>query len=183
MLKPNRGDVSGPRTDTTGLENLFDVTASYDNADSSQKRTIEVSISEAAKRLETSERTIWRRIHRGELKSRTKGNKRIVKIPVYLPEATVDSDGHTTWHDTPAKASALVDLQALLRDLQSANYRIGYLESQLHSNQEQVKLLPDLQAKAIELENLRVRLAATDTELQHIKSRWWCRLWCWLTGK
>jgi hypothetical protein len=181
MAKVQATKVSTDRTDTNGLENLFDVTVSVDNADSQPKRIIEVSISEAAQRLKTTERTIWRRIERGELKSRSKGNKRLVKIPVVEPVASIDTDGHTTFNDTSTQANAVVDLKALLHDLQSANYRLGYLESELKNHQDQVKLLPDLVGKAAEAEELRARAKDLEAELERIKATWWYRFWCWLT--
>lgn len=165
-----------------GLDSLFDVTPSDDTSDTSVRKLVEVSISEAAKRLGTSERTIWRRINRGELRSRSKGNKRLVKIPVFVPEALSTSDGHTTFTDTPMTANALVDLQAILRDLQSANFRIGFLQAQLENHQDQVKLLPDLQSQVAKAASLEQQLADRETELASIKATWWYRVWSWLTG-
>jgi predicted DNA-binding transcriptional regulator AlpA len=182
FIPTNPVSVSGNRTDTAGLDPIFDVTVSSDSADTSHNKTIEVSISEAAQRLGTSERTIWRRIDRGELKSKTKGNKRIVKLPVFTPTTVIDSDSHMTLSDTPNKASALIDLRALLKDLQAANYRIGYLESQLETHKEQVKLLPDLQSKATEADQLKQRLAKTEEELQTLKRTWWYRVWKRIKG-
>ncbi len=182
MAKVQATKVSTDSTDTDGLENLFDVTVSVDSADSQPKRVIEVSISEAAQRLKTTERTIWRRIERGELKSRSKGNKRLVKIPVVEPIASIDPDGHTTFNDTSTQANAVVDLKALLHDLQSANYRLGYLEAELKNHQDQVvKLLPDLEGKAAEAEELRAKTKELEAELGQIKATWWYRVWCWLT--
>ncbi len=177
MSQSNPVAVSANRTDTMGLENIFDVTVSDDTADTSKTNTVEVSISEAAQRLGTSERTIWRRIDRGELKSRAKGNKRLVKIPIFTPSTVVDSDSHVTLHDTPHTASALIDLRVLLKELQGANYRIGFLEAQLDTHKEQVKLLPDLQTKAIEAELMRHRLAEAEKELQNFKQSWWYKIW------
>ena len=181
MSQSNPVSISTANTEIDGLEHLFDVTPSSAKADTSQKKIVEVSISEAARRLGTSERTIWRRINRGELKSRTKGTKRFVKVPLFEPTAFVDSDGHTTLSDTPTKASALVDLHALWKDLQAATYRIGYLEAQLQNHQEQVKLLPDLQAKASEVAKLREQLAARDAELAQFKTSWWRRFVGYMT--
>jgi excisionase family DNA binding protein len=174
---------SSHNSDISGLESFFDVTASDDKADTAVTRTIEVPISEAARRLGITERTIWRRINRGELRSRTKGNKRLVKIPLVMPGVSLQSDGHMTLTDTPRQASALVDLQALLRDLQSANYRLGFLQAQLDEHQQKVKLLPDLQARASEAETLRMHLSTKEAELRSIKSTWWYRFWSWLTGR
>ncbi len=178
----NPAGIQSNRIDTKGLDPLFDVTVSSDNADNRNHKTIELSISEAAKRLGTSERTIWRRIDRGELKSKTKGNKRLVKIPVFTPGTVIDSDSHVTLSDTPDKASALIDLRVLLKDLQAANYRIGYLESQLETHKEQVKLLPDLQSKATEADQLKQHLAKTEKELQTLKQTWWYRVWKRIKG-
>jgi hypothetical protein len=176
--------ISSNRTDTIGLDPIFDTTVSADHADSSHRKIVEVPISQAAKLLGTSERTVWRRIDRGELKSKTKGNKRLVKIPILTPTAANNSDSHMTpigrhmtGPDSPDRTSALVDLQALFRDLQAANYRIGYLESQLETHREQVKLLPDLQSKATEAQLLQHRLTQTETELQALKQTWWYRIW------
>ncbi len=181
MAKVQPTKVSTDRTDTRGLESLFDVTVSDDSADTKKQRVIEVSIAEAAQRLKTTERTIWRRIERGELKSRTKGNKRLVKIPVFEPVSSIDSDGHTTFNDTSTQANAVVDLRALLHDLQSDNYRGGYLEAELKNHQDQGKLLPDLEGKAAKAEKLEVRTKELEDELERIKDTWWYRLWCWLT--
>ena len=182
-------DFSGIRTDTTGLDPIFDGKVSSDNADTSNRKTVEVPISEAAKLLGTSERTIWRRIDRGELKSKSKGNRRIVRIQVMTPRAINSSDSHMTagvrhmtGADSRDKASALVDLQALFRDLQGANYRIGYLESQLEVHKEQIKLLPDLQTKATQAELLQCRLTETEAELQAIKQTWWYWIWKRIKG-
>lgn len=181
MAKVQPTNDSSNSTDTGGLETLFDVTVSDDKADSQKKRVVEVSIAEAAQRLKTTERTIWRRIEMGELKSRSKGNKRLVKLPILEPVASIDSDGHTTFTDTAIQANAVVDLKALLHDLQSANYRLGYLESELKNHQDQVKLLPDLMGKAAEAEELRAKAEYLKAELEQIKATWWYRFWCWLT--
>lgn len=183
VSKQNIGDYFPSKNDVDGLDNLFDGTVSHATTDRTTKRLIEVSISEAARRLGTSERTIWRRIGRHELKSRTKGNKRLVKIPVYVPDAVIDSEGHTTMSEVPPQTNALVDLGALLKDLQSANYRIGFLQAQLENHQDQVKLLPDLQSQAAKAATLEKQLAERETELTSIKASWWYRIWSWLSGR
>jgi len=149
----------------------------------------ELSIPEAAKRLNTSERTIWRRIQRGELKSKTKGNKRIVKLPIIELEASVDSEGHTSVSDVMPPSSALVDIHGIIRDLQAANYRIGYLQSKVDSDQVELLQLPDLQARAQAAEQLvkdaeqqRNQIEALETELKSLKSKWFYRFAAWLSG-
>lgn len=176
---PNPKSVPSDRTDTEGMDKLFRDTLASATNDSSQRKTLDVPISQAAKMLGISERTVWRKIDRGELKSKTKGNKRVVKVPVFEPTTLTSSDGHTTINDTPPNANAVVNLNVLLHELQSANYRIGYLESQLESYREQTKLLPDLEAKAREAEELKARFA--ELEAMH-KRRWWHRFSAWMLG-
>lgn len=183
MKKTRAIEDSTDTADTEGLDQIFDSTVTPVSADRSDRRLIEVSVTEAAKRLGTSERTIWRRITRGELKSRSKGSKRFVKIPVYIPDAQVDNDRQVTVTDTPSEVNAVVDLQALLRELQSATYRVGYLEAQLENSTEQVKLLPDLQAQAAKAEALATRTAELENELTELKRSWWYRFNAWLNGR
>lgn len=89
----------------------------------------------------------------------------------------------TTVTDTPSEVNAVVDLQALLRELQSATYRVGYLEAQLENSTEQVKLLPDLQAQAAKAEALATRTAELENELTELKRSWWYRFNAWLNGR
>lgn len=180
--KPNSKTVPIDRIDTSGMEKLFLDTLTPATADTSQRKTLEVPISQAAKLLGISERTVWRKIDRGELKSKTKGNKRVVKVPVFEPTST-NSDGHTTIQDTPPNANAVVDLNVLLRELQGANYRIGYLESENRRYEEQVKLLPDFQAQAAKTSAHEAKAKELEAELKLIKTHWWYRFWSWFTGR
>jgi excisionase family DNA binding protein len=189
VTNPKPVSSNSQRIDTNGLGNIFDVAVSGDSADTTSKTVVELSIPEAAKRLNTSERTIWRRIQRGELKSKTKGNKRIVKLPIIELEASVDSEGHTSVSDVMPPSSALVDIHGIIRDLQAANYRIGYLQSKVDSDQVELLQLPDLQARAQAAEQLvkdaeqqRNQIEALETELKSLKSKWFYRFAAWLSG-
>jgi len=164
------------------MEKLFLDTLTPATADTSHRKTLDVPISQAAKLLGISERTVWRKIDRGELKSKTKGNKRVVKVPVFEPTST-NTDGHTTIQDTPPNANAVVDLNVLLHELQGANYRIGYLESENKRYEEQVKLLPDFQAQAAKTSLQEARAKELEAELERIKAHWWYRFWVWFTGR
>ncbi len=77
---------------------------------------------------------------------------------------------------------AFVDAQVLLKQLQDATYRNGWLEGQLASASEQIKLLPDLQAQANKVAVQDIRLIELEKELASIKAHWWYRLWAWLAG-
>lgn len=189
MTNPKSVSRSSQRVDTNGLGNIFDVAVSGDSAGTTSKTVVELSISEAAKRLNTSERTVWRRIQRGELKSKTRGNKRIVKLPIIELEASVDSEGHTSVSDMMPPSSALVDIHGIIRELQAANYRIGYLQSKVDSDQVELLQLPDLQARAQAAEQLekdaeqqRNQIHALETELNSLKSKWFYRFAAWLSG-
>lgn len=165
------------------MDKLFNDMVSSATAATGSKKTFEVPITQAAKMLGVSERTVWRKIYRGELKSKTKNNKRLVRVPVFEPGTSVNSEGHTTITDTPQNANAVVDLSVLLRELQGANYRIGYLEAENHKYQDQVKLLPDLQMQAIKAQEQELKTAQLEAELSTIKATWWYRFWSWFTGR
>lgn len=165
------------------MDKLFDDTVAPVTADSNSKKMLDVTITQAAKILGISERTVWRKIDRGELKSRTKNNKRLVRVPVFEPGASVSFDGHTSITDTPPNANAVVDLSILLRELQGAHYRIGYLEAENQKYQDQVKLLPDLEAQAARTQEQQFKVAQLEAELSTIKRTWWYRFWSWFTGR
>jgi hypothetical protein len=82
------------------------------------------------------------------------------------------------------------DAHTLFRELQAATFRNGYLESQIATYSEQVKLLPDLQAKANEVDDYKTMLEAKNaqlTELQaqidQLKRGWWARFLPWFLGR
>jgi hypothetical protein len=89
----------------------------------------------------------------------------------------------------PSQSSKLLeivqDLQHKLdqanQQLQAAGFRNGYLEAQVESHKEQIKLLPDLQTQALEASQLKERLAATEANLSRIKTNWWYQIWTRLT--
>ncbi len=183
MQKPNLKSLESNSTVIDGMEELFSVTESHATPDSSHKKTLEVSISQAAKILDISERTVWRKINKGELKSRTRGTKRLVKVPVFEPFTSTDSDCHTTLSDKPQNATAVIDLNNLLSDLQGANYRIGYLESENKRYGEQVRLLPDLEAKAARVKDQEETITQLSSELTALKATWWYRLYAFVSNK
>ena len=78
---------------------------------------------------------------------------------------------------------AFVDVQVLLKQLQDATYRNGWLEGQLASASEQIKLLPDFQAQANKAAVQEARLIELEKELSSIKAHRWYRFWTWFTGR
>lgn len=74
----------------------------------------------------------------------------------------------------------LVDKQAV--KLEVASGQIGYLSAQIESYQNQVRLLPDLQAQANKVKDQERELEEARTELEQIKGTWWYRLSQFLRG-
>ncbi len=172
--KPVR--LSGQSTDTKGIDELFAEHLSSVTADTSKSSTVEVSISEAAKLLGVSERTVWRRVIKKELKSRTKNKKRLVVLPIIEPSVTMAEDCQIHVSQQSYNANAVLDLQVLLKELQGANYRIGYLESENKIYQKQVLMLPDLEAAAKRAQSQDQQLKEIRAELDNLKRSWWYRL-------
>jgi hypothetical protein len=167
---------SATTTDTTGLDHIFDKTVTPDASDNRRSKKIELPILEAAQALGISERTVWRRIESGELRSRTKNGKRLVKVPI---EKTLPSDDTATTPSDTSKfrqVGTVVDLGTILNELNGANFRVGYLQGQLELKEQQLRLLPDLQFKAAEAIELRERVAHYEAELAYLKKPWWKKL-------
>jgi hypothetical protein len=164
------------RTDTDGLDQMFSPTTTDVMSDKRQIKKIEMPISEAASALGISERTLWRRIENGEIKSRLKGNKRLVRVPI--ADVPIQSDTVIGTADSAKlrQVGAVMDVAALLHELNNANYRVGYLQGQLEIKDQQLRLLPDLQSKAEEASGLKTRLALYEAELVYLKKPWWKRL-------
>ena len=78
------------------------------------------------------------------------------------------------------------DALSLFRELQAATFRNGYLESQVATYSEQVKLLPDLQAKAKEADDYKTMMEAKDAQLRELQAQiddlkrgWWSKFSSW----
>ncbi|MDQ5937169.1 MAG: DNA-binding protein [Cyanobacteriota bacterium erpe_2018_sw_21hr_WHONDRS-SW48-000092_B_bin.40] len=182
MQKQKPVNTSGLSTDIAGMDRLFTEVVSDAMADSKKQQTMEVSISEAAKILGISERTVWRRVIKKELKSKTKNKKRLVIVPIVEPAVTVTQDCQVNVTEQTYNANAVLDLQVLLRELQGAHYRIGYLESENKTYQKQVLMLPDLETEAKRAQTQDKELQEIKTELDQLKGSWWYRLSRFLSG-
>lgn len=171
-----------------GLEHVLesdDVTAS----DSSQPATVtmsdtvgqvigeKVSITEAAIRLGVSERTIQRRITRGQLATEKDAAGRVYVIcPTQSDTVSVNvgqsSDTDSQQSDTVGHNEGRSDqdqlwemVRAQATKIEALTARNGWLESQLHERQEDIKELKLL------------------TDSQH-KRGWWARFASWfVTGR
>lgn len=175
--------LSTQQVTSDGMDHVFDGTVSDVTTDKPQKKILELSISQAAEVLGISERTLWRRIEDGQLKSRLKGNKRVVKVPVLDNGTAKEYATSTNGTATGGQVGTVIDLKPLLHELNSANYRIGYLESKLEEQDKQVKLLPDLQARATQAMIQEQRIKDLEAELETLKSTWWQRFKSWALGR
>ncbi len=75
----------------------------------------------------------------------------------------------------------LVDKQAA--KLEVASGQIGYLSAQIESYQNQVRLLPDLEAQAAKVSAQDETINQLSDELTRLKGSWWYRLSRFLSGK
>lgn len=175
--------ISEQQVPSDGMDHVFDGTVSDVMTDKPQKKILELPISQAAEVLGISERTLWRRIEDGQLKSRLKGNKRVVKVPV-LDDGTVkDYANSANGTATGGQVGTVIDLKPLLHELNAANYRIGYLESKLEEQDKQVKLLPDLQGKATQALLQEQKIKELETVIAALKASWWQRFKSWAQGR
>ncbi len=74
-------------------------------------------------------------------------------------------------------------VETLQEKLEAATYRNGYLEAQLTNAKSQLKLLPDLSAKATKAETLEQQIARLEAELAVARQSWWARFGRWFIGQ
>lgn len=184
--------------DTTDMTDLF---SCRDKAEHEG-----VTLDEAAKTLNLSERTIQRRLKQGSLRGYKVAGPRgpewrilleswqdTANIEVSSSEDTTFIETISTQDTTSDKEGTTFDryshllgfyqsqITSLQEKLEAATYRNGYLEAQLTGAETQLKLLPDFQAKASEAETLKQRVSELEAELQR---SWWARFASWfVTGR
>jgi hypothetical protein len=155
MQQPQRETLSDLRIETTGMDEIFDVTDATVTAVPSGDK-IEVTVTEAADLLDISKRTMWRRIKAGEFASRYDGRQTFVAIPASL-ENTVTSKGTAASKKKVSSAAAVTsdevtamksELERTRADLVAASNRVQYLQGQVDLFQDHFKLLMDNQHKA-----------------------------------
>ena len=74
-------------------------------------------------------------------------------------------------------------IETLQEKLEAATYRNGYLEAQLSSAENQLKLLPDLSAKVTKFETLEQQIERLEAEITSHKQGFWKRFGAWFIGK
>lgn len=160
---------------TEGLDDLFaDATQCEAVAEECEALAThcEYTIIEASQCLKVSPSTVYRRIRAGKYKTVEDGAGGIkVLLPRNASQCETDAsqcvavESHCDAVETPKNptdnetlATAVVQMA---QKLEAANYRIGWLESQLQEREKEVKLLTDSQHKA----------------------GWWARFTKWCAGQ
>lgn len=169
-----------------------------------------ITVKEAAKQLGLSAKTIKDRLRKGSLKGFKvdgKFGQRWMVAPTEIgtpyqvvPGPTEEVLPGSTWEALPTDplpgntkegvpGTTNLNLDRLLeqlekkdRELQAAVYRNGYLESQLEVARNEVKLLPDLQSKAAQVETQNEELEELRAELAKHKGSRWHRFMRWFLG-
>jgi len=206
---PQEADRIAPTTslDMTGLDDFF----SCHDKPEQQVMTLD----EAAKRLNLSERTVQRHLKHGKLKGFKVTGPRGPEWRIYVvssddmtassAEATDDTVfsnidmtdvESVATEDKTDDRSALTahalaqftgfyhdQIETLQEKLEAATYRNGYLEAQLSNSEQQLKLLPDLSAKATKVETLEQQIQQLKAELVAERQTWWTRFGQWFVGK
>jgi len=165
----NARDVqsSASPVDTTGIDELFDVTDSVVEVVTVGDK-IEVPVTEAASKLGVSKRTMWRRIKAGEFGSRFDGRQTLVTIPASLDSDVTSADGTPDTKGMPRHIRVPEDeltqmkseLERTKIELLAVTNRAQYLQGQVDLYQEHFKLLVDRQNS----------------------SSWWRRFMSWFAG-
>ena len=193
--------------DTTGLDDFF---SCHDKAEQE-----DLTLEDAAKRLNLSERTVQRRLKNGQLKgykiAGPRGPEWRIKVEscedttgqafAASDDTTFSTDDTTivetvstedTTRDSKATTANVftqfaefyhVQIETLQEKLEAATYRNGYLEAQLSSAESQLKLLPDLSAKATKVETMEQQIARLEAELADQRKGFWARFRAWFIGR
>ncbi len=154
---------------TEGLEDLFETNETVSHCGipietveilSETNETLDcLTVSELVRQSGIPRSTVYRYIRSGKYETilGPDGKVRIPvrqnEIPILSHETTGETANETVSHQgIPSETrdettTGAVDVADLLRKLEGATYRIGYLEAQLEAERQQVKLLTDSQHK------------------------------------
>lgn len=167
MTEPARNYQTKETANIEGLEALFETNETLSH-DGTLAETVEIlnetpeppvclTVSELVKRSGIPRSTVYRHIRSGKYQTTSgpDGKVRISvrqnEIPILFHETRNETARETVSHrEIPNETktgttTGTVDVADLLRKLEGATYRIGYLEAQLEAERMQVKLLTDRQ--------------------------------------
>lgn len=189
MTEPARNYQTKETANLEGLEDFFEAEVlAGSTKDYQVGPTDGIPVDEAAKALGLSVKTIKDRLRKGTLKGykvqEKFGEKWMVQLGREYQVVPGPTEIGSTYQVGPTES--VIGLLSLLdskdRELQAAIFRNGYLEAQLAERNDQLKLLPDLQAKANETEDLNQQIQALQQELEAQKASLWARFKKWFAG-
>lgn len=164
--------------------------------DVSVDTTEDWTVKEAADVFGCSEKTILRKLRNGKLAGyKVQGEKTLEwRVNRDIKDSNVthaETRQDNYVRDNEKKSVLLEELRGQVEHLegllQAAVYRNGYLEGKLEDREKQVLLLPDLQARANQVEAKELELTALKAELDDYRKRseysTWRKFWDWMLGR
>lgn len=154
------------------------------------------TVKEAAEIFNCSEKTVLRKLRSGKLSGyKVQGEKtlewRVRKDNEDKSKLHQESRQDKSVQDTDRNGILVEEMRGKIEllegRLQAAIYRNGYLEGKLEDREKQVLLLPDLQARAHQVEAKEQEINSLKTELDMYKElverSAWRKFWDWMIGR
>jgi len=150
------------------------------------------TVKEAAEIFDCSEKTVLRKLRSGKLAGyKVQGEKtlewRVRRDTKDNNVTPIETRQDKTVQDTGKLEELRGKIEKLEGQLQAAIYRNGYLEGKLEDREKQVLLLPDLQARAHQLELREQEITSLKSELETyrdlVQRSGWKKFWDWMIGK
>ena len=154
------------------------------------------TVKEAADVFNCSEKTVLRKLRSGKLAGyKVQGEKtlewRVKRDTKDNTVTPIETRQDKSVQDTDKNGILLEEMRGKLEQLegqlQAAIYRNGYLEGKLEDREKQVLLLPDLQARAHQVEVKEQEINSLKAELDMYKGlierSTWRKFWDWMLGK
>ncbi len=171
-----------------GLEQLFSATADPNSTSLDSSADQGWTLAQAARAFDVTERTIRRWIKEQRLPAWKVAGPRGPEWRIRTGSRLEISDDQTrstvvqsTDNPTILVLANLVKEQA--SKLEAASYRNGFLENQMLTYEQQLKLLPDFQAQAARAQVQDEKVKQLEVELGQIKATWWYRFCAWFLGR
>lgn len=211
MVKPTR-EVKNTTVEIEGLDDVFEVDYRLidrgpgtvpapirDGANDRAEQGVGLSLKAASIHYKLAISTLRMKIKRGEISAKKVDGVNGPEWRVF-PFSAPFTDPNTHGTDQgiqqgvtttqaryqrtlPEHDNRLLDLiEKQSAKLEAAAGQIGYFKSQIDSYQEQVKLLPDLQAQAARARVHEEKISQLEGELGQIKASWWYRFCAWFLG-
>lgn len=100
------------------------------------------TLAEAGQTLEISQRTLYRRIDKGDIESKLEDGKRLIRV--ILPDDNEVTDNLAAMADTVAEVSAKEDIERLNAANTTLEQELERLREELHTAEKKVALVDEL---------------------------------------